>query len=361
VGLDLDATVKTLYGRQEEARVGYNPMKPGRPSQVYQVMVLAAAKLVLNVDVQAGNLTASEYAQPTLWGWLASRERKDLPTFLRGDIAHGNENMMRGAEERGVPYLFKLRQTKGVAQLIARRAARGDKAGWRDAGQGWEGVESGLQLQGWSCPRRVIVLRRKLRQPAAPPEDGTQLSLPGCAVLHKGGDWYEHAVLVTSWEEKELLAVAQAYRDRADTENMFDELKNQWGWTGFSTQDLKRSQLKARMVALINKWWSLFTRLASQDRHGEVITTRPLFLQGIARHTRHAQQNHLSMSSLHAKAHRIAHLLSTISGWLKDFRNSAEQFARETRWPALLCHIFRRFCFGSSFNAPRLEAVNCRI
>ena len=70
--LDLNATVKTLYGKQEEARLGYNPMKPGRPSHVYQVMVLAAAKLVLNVDVQAGNLTASEYAQPTLWGVAGS-------------------------------------------------------------------------------------------------------------------------------------------------------------------------------------------------------------------------------------------------------------------------------------------------
>ena len=96
-------------------------------------MVLAAAKLVLNVDVQAGNLTASEYAQPTLWGWLESRQRKDWPTFLRGDIAHGNEHMMQGAEQRGLPYLFKLRQTKGVGQLIARLAARGDKAGWRPA------------------------------------------------------------------------------------------------------------------------------------------------------------------------------------------------------------------------------------
>jgi len=154
---------------------------------------------VLNVDVQAGNLTASEYAQPTLWGWLESRERKDWPTFLRGDIAHGNENMMQGAEQRGVPYLFKLRQTKGVTQLIARLAARGDKAGWRAAGQGWEGVESHLQLQGWSRSRRVIVLRRKLRERPAPPEpDSGQLRLPGWALEHKGGDWYEHAVLVTS-------------------------------------------------------------------------------------------------------------------------------------------------------------------
>jgi len=32
--LDLDATIKVLYGDQEEARVGYNPAKPGRPSRV---------------------------------------------------------------------------------------------------------------------------------------------------------------------------------------------------------------------------------------------------------------------------------------------------------------------------------------
>ena len=74
--LDLDATVKTLFGEQESARIGYNPMKPGRPSHVYQAMVLAAGKLVLNVDAQAGNQMASEYAQPTLWGWLDARERR---------------------------------------------------------------------------------------------------------------------------------------------------------------------------------------------------------------------------------------------------------------------------------------------
>ncbi len=41
--LDVDATVKTLYGRQEEARVGYNPFKPGRPSHVDHAMVLSRA------------------------------------------------------------------------------------------------------------------------------------------------------------------------------------------------------------------------------------------------------------------------------------------------------------------------------
>ena len=143
--LDLDATIKTLYGHQEEARVGYNPTKPGRPSHVYQVMVLAAGKLVLNVDTQAGNQSASEYAQPTLWGWLDARDRKLWPTLLRGDIAHANEKMMAGAEERQLPYPFKLRQTQNVARTIA-RLAKNKKAEWQNAGQGWEGVETELQL-----------------------------------------------------------------------------------------------------------------------------------------------------------------------------------------------------------------------
>ncbi len=33
--LDIDSTIKPLYGRQEGAMVGYNPHKPGRPSHCY--------------------------------------------------------------------------------------------------------------------------------------------------------------------------------------------------------------------------------------------------------------------------------------------------------------------------------------
>jgi hypothetical protein len=40
--------------------------------------------------------------------------------------------------------------------------------------------------------------------------------------------------------------MAQLYRDRADAENGFDELKNQWSWGGFTTQDIERCQTSAR-------------------------------------------------------------------------------------------------------------------
>ena len=47
----------------------------------------------------------------------------------------------------------------------------------------------------------------------------------------KGITGYEYAVLVTN-TDYEILTLGQLYRDRADAENAFDELKNQWGWGG---------------------------------------------------------------------------------------------------------------------------------
>ncbi|MDA8421434.1 MAG: transposase [Pseudomonadota bacterium] len=62
---------------------------------------------------------------------------------------------------------------------------------------------------------------------------------------HVATTGYEYAVLVISTDHP-ILTIAQLYRDRADAENNFDELKNQWGWGGFTTHDLKRCRLIAR-------------------------------------------------------------------------------------------------------------------
>ena len=48
--------------------------------------------------------------------------------LVHGDIAPGNEEMMAGAEARGLSYLFKLRQTKRLARLIQKLARKGDNA-----------------------------------------------------------------------------------------------------------------------------------------------------------------------------------------------------------------------------------------
>ena len=58
---------------------------------------------------------------------------------------------------------------------------------------------------------------------------------------------WEYAALVTSLDS-EILTLGQLYRDRADCEYAFDELKNHWGWGRFTTQDLKRCRLLAAPV-----------------------------------------------------------------------------------------------------------------
>ncbi|HEY6340897.1 MAG TPA: hypothetical protein VIY49_05350, partial [Bryobacteraceae bacterium] len=81
----MDSTVKPLYGHQEDAKLGYNPSKPGRPSHVYHTYVLANLRMVLEVEVQAGNQSAASYAQPELWAFVDGLPEASRPAFLRGD------------------------------------------------------------------------------------------------------------------------------------------------------------------------------------------------------------------------------------------------------------------------------------
>ena len=358
--LDLDSTVKPLYGHQEDAKLGYNPSKPGRPSHVYHSYLLANLRMVLDVEVQAGNQTAASYAQPELWAFLDGLAEASRPAFLRGDCNWGNERAMQGAEERKLAYVFKLKQTAKVKQLLERLFGKGE---WVEAGQSWQGLSTELRLSGWSRTRRVIVLRRPLspaRQEAetrkAKRQKASQMILDLPELTH-GGVRYEYAVLVTSLPD-EVRAVAQHYRDRGDSENNFDELKNQWAWAGFTTHDRKRCQLVARITALIYNWWNIFMRLGIPDRHAEAVTSRPLALHGIARRTRHSNQTTVEVTSTHAQAGLIAHTLAKVSGFLQRIRATAEQLTQAVRWRLILSAAFQFFLRGKVLGGtPRLTEM----
>lgn len=344
--LDVDSTVKPLYGHQEDAKVGYNPQKPGRPAHVYHSYIIANLRMVMEVEVQAGNQTAASFAQPGLWSLLDEMPPTSHPKFLRGDCHWGSERAMEGAEQRKIGYLFKLKQSVNVKKLITRLFGNDQ---WVDAGQGWQGLATELQLSGWSKKRRVIVLRRPMREGIAEekkskrkPAKQWHLDLPEAAYR---GVLYEYAVLVTSLPD-EVRTIAQHYRDRGDSENNFDELKNQWGWAGFTTHDRNRCQVMARITALIYNWWTIFMRLGIPDKHAEAITSRPLALHGIARRTRHSNQTKVEVTSTHSKASLIAAALTKVSGFLKRIRTTAEQLTQSARWRLILSAAFQQFLRG---------------
>jgi hypothetical protein len=121
--LDVDTTIKPLYGHQEGAELGYNPKKPGRPSHAYHTYMVGELRLALWVEVQSGKQHASRHAAPGLWALLARLGRERWPALLRGDLGWASEAIMQHAEQEGLPYLFKLRATTNVKRLLERTMA----------------------------------------------------------------------------------------------------------------------------------------------------------------------------------------------------------------------------------------------
>lgn len=345
--LDVDVTVKPLYGHQEGALIGYNPKKPGRPSHTYHTYQMTGLRPVLGVDVEPGNQSHSNTTLPGLLKLIDRLPSEERPYCVRGDAGFGNDAVMQGLEERKIPYLLKLRATKNVKRYVEKIFW---SQNWVDAGQGFEGREGELALSGWQHARRVIVLRRRLKGDVLLSDETHQLDL-GFLESDPATQRYEYFVLVTNLTH-EIRTLAQLYRDRADSENTFDELKNQWGWGGFTTQDLKRCRFNAMAVALFYNWWSLFVRLANPKARKEAITSRPFLLSGVARKTHHAGQQHLVIAHSHRYAHLAQAMLLRVSQMLQEWaKATAEQLNPYAVWQRV-CEFLMTTLTGVSWLKP---------
>lgn len=335
--LDTDATIKLLYGHQDGAEVSYNPIKPGRPSHVIHTYWIANVRLVLDAEVHNGKAHAAGHSLPRLILLLKSLPAEQRPRLVRGDIAFGIDPVMGELEQMAQAYLFKLKQTTSVKRLIERLWRQND---WQDVGEGYHAVETRLRLSGWEQDRRVVVIRRAVKQTLAVEKKATktkgQQTLQFASV--ELGKLWEYAVLVTN-SAYDLSAIGQLYRDRADCENGFDELKNQWGWGGYTTRDLERCNLSARAVALVYNWWSWYVRLAHPKTRREAITSRPLLLSGVARQTSHAGQQRLLVTLVHACSDQIKSMIANVRKGLDTILASAPQLPKLDRWHALVRYI----------------------
>lgn len=340
--LDIDVTIKPVYGYQPGAVVGYNPHKPGRPSHALHSFVMAQTRLVLDVAVHPGNEHSSAHTLPDLQRLLIDLPRSLWPSLLRGDCGFGTEEVMSWAEGQALPYLFKQRMTKHTRHLVDELDLT---SGWTDVGQGWQAKESTLRLSTWSESRRVVILRRPDPGPRYPrAKDIAAAQMPKQEVLDAClpylviGD-FEHQVLVTTLADS-LPLIVQRYRDRADVENVFDEIKNHWGWGGFTSRTFDVSRAIALQTALVYNWWSIFCRLADPEHHREAITTRPTLLHSVVRQTTHAGQRTLTITSTNGTKDAIMAFFKRLGRWLVALTSNAEQWTQATRWAALLKAVF---------------------
>jgi hypothetical protein len=283
---DWDSTVQPKYGRQEGTALGYNPAKPGRRSLHPLLAVIAGTRLCPAYRFRSGDtVTATQWqaAMVDAQRWLGGRKI----WLNRGDLGLGHEAVMRWHEAAaGRPeYLFKLKLSPGVR----RKALAVSEAAWQGpATKGaWQVTEVKLRLFGWTAERRVVLARCRQGEVSA---------------AQAGTFWdecrHEYAAYVTSLPAADFNAwqILALYRERADTENVFDELKNQWGFNGFCGQKRALTELAARLLLLVYNLWVLFVRFLQPQAHVEAGRGRRWFLLIAARLVQRGRQKELQLA-----------------------------------------------------------------
>lgn len=116
---DRDSTVLTVYGHQDQAALGFNPKKRGRPSYLS----------LLCVEGQTGDSWAAEYhpgnthvATVTLPLWDAARAKvpPSVRTVrVRADSAFYAREIVEALEARGAGYTIVARLTRPLQQRVA--------------------------------------------------------------------------------------------------------------------------------------------------------------------------------------------------------------------------------------------------
>jgi hypothetical protein len=108
--LDIDASVKPLYGHQQGAEIGYSPHKPGRPSHVLHTYWVGNLRLVLDVQLTPGKQHTRVHAKAALERLLEELGDKG-PALVRGDCGYGNEGIL------GVPPQSSFRLPAGATDF----------------------------------------------------------------------------------------------------------------------------------------------------------------------------------------------------------------------------------------------------
>ena len=261
------------------------------------------------------------------------------------------------AEKRGLMHLFKIRRTKTVLALLRQYE---NSREWIDAGEGWEALEVSIRLGGWKKSRRCILLRRpskdvkrielatKPRRRGRPKKNAPELVQGEFEFAEdRAGKYWDCCALVTNDGKLNTASFAQIYRDRGDCENNFDEYKNQYGWGGFVTKDLKPCRAIARLIAIVANWWNIFCRLADGDRHLEPTTSRPMYMGVVGRLVISGRKRLLRLTSTHLKAREIQSSLMRIGEFMRRISAIAEQLDFNRAWELIILAAFRKWLGGN--------------
>jgi hypothetical protein len=203
VTLDMDSSVKGVYGNQEGAKKGYNPHKRGQKSYHPLLCFIAQNRECLHHWFRDGSAYTSNGAATFISECLARLPKRVWKVFVRADSGFFDGDLLDLLEERFCQYLIKVK-LKNLINLLSWQD-------WRKC-NGFETTEFMHQCAGWKRARRFVAVRELIREET----EGRLFPLRE----------YKYFCYVTNLDTTPM-TTHRCYGKRSTSENWIEMVKNQ--------------------------------------------------------------------------------------------------------------------------------------
>lgn len=217
--LDLDSSVKGVYGDQEGAEKGYNPKKKGQKSYHPLFCFIAETYECLHSWFRCGSAYSANGVVEFMKECLERIPKRVWKLIVRADSAFFNGAFLDYLESNSIKYLIKVKM-KNLRELLERQV-------WKKI-KNMEGVEIAefdYQGAGWKRPRRFVAVRILVGQIS-----GSSM-FPDFTEPEYEYFCYVTNMKLTPWEAHKF------YGKRATSENWIEWCKNQMAGGNILTND----------------------------------------------------------------------------------------------------------------------------
>jgi hypothetical protein len=277
----LDSVVLTLYGKQQGARLGYNPKKMGRPSYHPILCFEAHGQEFWHGSLRPGDAAANTGARALVARCLEKVPAQVARSRVRllADAGFFSGKLVSDLDQAGCGYIIVCRKPRVYLPLAHR-------AGFKEMSFGWAVAEFRFKPRGWETEHRFVMVHRPLPED---PEQAEQLTL-----LKIGR--YAYSAFVTNLDLQPW-RVWKTYQARANVERSIRELLNYFSLNKIPTHEWVANVAFLQLLLLSYNLVHWFKRLClpRQYRGATVETIRDEFLALPAKLTKHGSRNVLQL------------------------------------------------------------------
>jgi hypothetical protein len=223
ITLDMDSTVKGVYGNQQGAKKGYNPKKKGQKSYHPLLCFIAETRECLHNWFRSGDTYSANGCVGFMKECIARLPKRIWQIVVRGDSAFFDGALFDFLEEKGIFFMVKVK-LKGLVQLLEMQS-------WRKANNkpGYETTEFTYACVGWKKPRRFVAVRQVREVEMEADANSLFPDMPPNTEY----DYFCYCtnMNLTPWKAHKY------YGQRATSENWIEWCKNQMASGSILTQD----------------------------------------------------------------------------------------------------------------------------